>query len=130
MVTIDDFPPKVVEIFLRYFYNGAFPISRSLTLDDMIHLMTIADKYNATELFDAMESFVSQEFLFVLNQGQNDEKPTGCVSQNENFKIFQRYLKKLEKIQAPKFTTMIYEWRRTKEGSDSLDNKQWSSLIR
>ena len=35
-----------------------------------------------------------------------------------------------KKIQAPKFTTMIYEWRRTEKGSNCIDNKQWSSLIR
>ena len=132
MLTIDDFPPKVVEIFLRHFYNGAFPVSRSVTLDDMIHLMTIADKYNATELFDAIESYASQEFFYVLTMHANDEKPTGSVSKNENrtnFKILKRYMEKLEKVQAPKFTSMIYEWRRTKEGSHNLDNKQWSSLI-
>jgi hypothetical protein len=61
---INDFQPNVVELFLRYLYNGALPIPNSLTWGDMIGLMRIADKYNANELFDAMDSDISQGFSF------------------------------------------------------------------
>ena len=36
----------------------------------------------------------------------------------------------LEEIQTPKFTTMLYKWRSTEQGIGSLDDKQWSSIIR
>ena len=119
ILKIDDFPPKVVEIFLGYLYNSAVPISET-TWENMFSLLRIADKYNAKELFDAIDSFTSQEFQFVLNRTDNDRKLT----------LLEKCLKRFEKIQAPKFTTMIYEWRRTEKGSNGLDNEQWSSLIR
>ena len=117
ILKIDDFPPKVVEIFLGYLYNSALPTAWD-TWDDVFDLLTIADKYNAKELFDAIDSFVSQEFPFYLNRIDNDKK----------LNLLEFILTK--KIQAPKFTSMIYEWRRTEKGSNALDNKQWSSLIR
>ena len=40
------------------------------------------------------------------------------------------YLNKFEEIKAPKFATMIYEWRITEKGSNCLDDSKWSSLIR
>jgi hypothetical protein len=119
ILKIDDFPPKVVEIFLGYLYNSALPVSGT-TWKDLFHLLRIADKYNVKELFDAIDSFTSQEFQFVLKRTDNDKK----------LNLLERHLKRFEKIQAPKNTTMIYEWRRTEKGSKCLDNKQWSSLIR
>ena len=123
MLQIDDFPPKIVEIFLGCFYNGALPISASLLLGDMIHLIRIADKYNANKLFDALDSYISQESLFILNILDNDKK-------EEKLILLKDFLETIKEVQAPKFTTMIYEWRRTKKGSNSLDDNQWSSLIR
>merc|ERR1712051_964674 len=54
MLKIDDFQPNEVEIFLRYLYNGT--LSTPGSLSDMICLMKMADKYNAKDLFDAMDS--------------------------------------------------------------------------
>ena len=113
VLKIDDFPPKVVEIFLGYLYNSALPIPAIYwDLMDMFQLLRIADKYNATELFGAIDAFISQDFPFVLNRINNDEK----------LRLLEFCLS--EKIQAPKFTTMIYEWRRTEKGSNSLDDNQ------
>ena len=123
MLKIDDFPPKIVEVFLGCLYNGALPISASLILDDMIHLIRIADKYNAKKLFDAIDSYISQEFLFILNNLYNDKK-------EEKLILLKDFLKTTKEVQAPKFATMVYEWRRTEKGSNSLDDNQWSSLIR
>ena len=64
---INDFPPKIVEIFLGCFYTGALSISAALTFDDIIHLMKITDKYNAKELFDTLDSYISQVSVFHLN---------------------------------------------------------------
>ena len=120
MLKIDDFKPNVVEIFLRYLYNGALPISSSLTWNDMIRCMKIADKYNANELFDAMDSQISQEFLFFLDVIDNGQKHTRL----------RQYLKVFEGIQAPKFTSMFFKWRSTEKGRNGVDDNQWSSLIR
>ena len=119
ILKIDDFPPKVVEIFLGYLYNNALPIAGT-TLEDRFQLLRIADKYNAKELLDAIDTFTSQEFQFVLKRTDNVKK----------LPLLERYLKRFEKIQSPKFITMIYEWRRTEKGCNGLDNTQWSSLIR
>ena len=55
VLKINDFPPKVVESFLRYFYSGVLPTLGKFT--ELISLMKIADKYNANHLFDAIDSF-------------------------------------------------------------------------
>ena len=121
-INIDDFQPSVVEIFLRYLYNGTWPITTSPSMDDTIGLLKISDKYNAKDLFDSIDSYISQEFLLLLNLNvfDNDQK---------HIKI-ERYLKELEGIQAPKFTVMIYKWRSTEKGINCLDDNKWSSLIR
>ena len=58
MLQIDDFNSSVVEIFLRHLYNGALPYSVSLRRE-IFTLMRLADKYNANELFDSMDSYFS-----------------------------------------------------------------------
>ena len=116
---INDFPPKIVEIFLGCFYTGALPLSAALTLDDIIHLMKITDKYNAKELFDALDAYISQESLFLLD----------ILVNNERLILLKDFLEAIEGVQTPKFTSMVYEWRRTEKGKNSIDDKQWSSLI-
>ena len=119
---IDDFQPNVVEMFLRYLYNGALPIPNSLTSGDMRGLMRIADKYNAKDLFDSIDSYISQGFLLFLNLNVFDK--------DQKHIEIERYLKEFEEIQAPKSTVMIYKWRSTEKGSNCLDDNKWSSLIR
>ena len=116
---INDFPPKIVETFLGCFYMGALSISAALTFDDIIHLMKITDKYNAKELFDALDSYISQMSVFVLN----------ILVKHEKYVFLKGFLKNIEEVQTPKVTSMIYEWRRTENGKNSIDDKQWSSLI-
>ena len=120
MLRIEDFEPDVVEIFLQYLYNGAIPrISFIRTVEsENFSLMKLADKYNANELFDALDSHLSQEFMFILGW-------PGRIQ----FWI-EHFLEGLEDIQAPKFTTMFYKWRSTEKGICSLDDKQWSGIIR
>ena len=118
MLKIDDFQPNVVEIILRYLYNGA--LSTLGSPSDMICLLKMADKYNANALFDAMDSYISQECVTILNNIGNKEKHI----------VLKRYLKEFEGIQAPKFTAMIYKWKSTEKGINFLDDLKWSSLIR
>ena len=118
MLKIDDFQPNMVEIFLRYLYNGA--LSTPGSLSDMICLMKMADKYNAKDLFDAMDSQISQECVTFLN----------IIDIKKKHILLKCYLKEFEGIQAPKFTAMIYKWKSTEKGSTCLDDSKWSSLIR
>ena len=108
----------MVESFLRYFYSGVLPTLGKFT--ELISLMKIADKCNANQLVDAIDSYIAQEFLYFLNGFTKDKK----------FRLLKRILQTIEEVQAPKITAMIFEWRRTKNDSNVLDNKQWSSLIR
>ena len=118
LLTIDDFGPNVVEIFLKYLYNGALPKETFLKWQvEAFSLMKIADKYNANELFDAIDSHFSQECIYRLYWLDYSG-------------LIHFYLKELEEIQVPKFTAMLYKWRSTEKGIGSIDDNQWSSLIR
>ena len=108
----------MVESFLRYFYSGVLPTLGKFA--ELISLMKIADKCNANQLVDAIDSYIAQGFLHVLNRFTKDKKLI----------LLQRFVQDIEEVQAPKITAMIFEWRRTENGSNVLDNKQWSSLIR
>ena len=115
LLIIDDFGSDVVEIFLRCLYNGALPIT---TFSEwQFDALRIADKYNANELFDAIDSHFSQECFFHLSYYAYSG-------------LIEHYIRELEEIQTPKFTTMLYKWRSTEKGISILDDKQWSSLIR
>ena len=118
VLKINDFPHEVVEIFLGYLYSGVLP-SR-LKFNDLFCLMKIADKYNANQLVDAIDSYTAQEFLFFLN---------GCTK-DKKLSLITGFVQTIKEVQAPKIAAMIFEWRRTENGSNGLDNKQWSSLIR
>ena len=82
--------------------------------------MKISDKYNANELFDALDSHLSQECMSTL----------AWLDGSRLQYWIEHFLTGLEDIQAPKFTTMLYKWRNTEKGASSLDDKQWSSIIR
>ena len=120
MLRIEDFEPDVVESFLQYLYNGAIPRISFVRSPESknFSLMKLADKYNANELFEALDSHLSQECMFLLGWPDKSQ-----------FWI-EHFLTGLEDIQAPKFTTMLYKWRSTEKGFGSLDDEQWSSIIR
>jgi hypothetical protein len=118
MLQIDDFNSSVVEIFLRHLYNGAFPCSVSLRRE-MLTLMKLADKYNANKLFDSIDSYLSQEFVFWFDLLEVPKRQL----------LIQQYLKEFKEIQTPKFITMFYKLRSTENGISCLNDKEWSSLI-
>ena len=117
LLTIDDFGPNVVEIFLQYLYNGAIPRISFVQSTESFSLMKIADKYNVNELFDALDSYLSQECMLLLSW---------C---DKSRLMIEHYLRELGDLQAPKFTTMLYKWRSTEKGIGSLDDKQWSIYL-
>ena len=59
-LAMDDFEPKYVEILLRYIYNGAVHCEDLKHPRDIISILKIADKYNFTNLHDAIDSQLAQ----------------------------------------------------------------------
>ena len=55
-IVIEDFEPEVVEILLRYLYNGSVCFGDLVKAGPIIEVLKIADKYNFTELFDTLDS--------------------------------------------------------------------------
>ena len=119
IIYIDDFRPNVVEMLLLYLYNGG--ICEDFTESDgnvqfTIDMMKVADKYNFTELFDAMDSSLAQEYLLRINNDNN----------NEN--ILKSFLEIAEQTRAPKTSLLIFQWKNTEK--NNIDDDQWSALIR
>jgi hypothetical protein len=92
---IDDFEPEIVEALLRYIYNGAVK-NDELTLD----LMKIADKYNFTNWYDAIDSQLAQTVPRV-----------DMFSAEEIVKNLTGWIPYCEKTGAPKLSAMIFLWK-------------------
>ena len=95
---INDFEPKVVKILLRHIYNCAVPY---MDLDDItiaISLMKIADKYNFSSLYDAIDSQLAQEIQRIIwsHYGKN------------NLKKLTEYVRFCEETGAPKLSAAIF----------------------
>ena len=93
---IDDFEPEDVEALLRYIYNGA------VHNEDLSgNMMKIADKYNFTDLYDAIDSQLAQTIpRFRMS-----------ISGEEVEKILTRWIPFCEKTGAPKISAMIFLWK-------------------
>ena len=122
---IDDFRPEVVEILLRYLYNGGVCDADFSKYDGkdqdqlIIDVMKLADKYNFTELFDAMDSHFAQNFLFSHHLTKNK-----C----EELSNLRGILQIAEQTRAPKMSSLIFQWKST--GKNNIDDGEWSVLIR
>ena len=66
-IVINDFEPEIVEILLRYLYNGAVCWSAIKSESAMKGVIKISDKYNFTGLADAIDSFCAQRHHCILN---------------------------------------------------------------
>ena len=93
---IDDFEPETVQALLRYIYNGA------VQNDDLTaNVMKIADKYNFTDLYDAIDSHLAQTV-------PRFEMP---ISDKEIVKTLTGWIPYCEKTGAPKLSAMIFLWK-------------------
>ena len=68
---IEDFKPHIVDMLLRYIYNGTvnlpdYGAEHKQMLQDLSDLMQIADKYLLRELADTCDSYVAQYYAFFL----------------------------------------------------------------
>jgi len=116
-IVIDDFEPKVVEILLRYLYNGAVCLFLCLTrVHEIIGVIKIADKYNFTELVDAIDSYCAQIYFFCLS-----------FSQRKLYFLI-RAMSIVDQTLSPKLAMLIYLWKNS-DRSD-ISDEQWSKLIR
>jgi len=116
-IVIDDFEPKVVEILLRYLYNGAVCLFVCLTrVKEIIGVIKIADKYNFTELVDAIDSYCAQRYFFSLSMSQ------------KKLNVLIRAITIVDETLSPKLAMLIYLWKNS-DRSD-ISDEQWSKLIR
>ena len=93
---IDDFEPEDVEALLRYIYNGA------VHNDDfkITTMMKISDKYNFTNLYDAIDSQLAQTIsrFDMLSDEKVVKRMTGWIPYCET-------------TGAPKLSAMIFLWK-------------------
>jgi hypothetical protein len=125
-IVIDDFEPKVVEILLRYLYNGAVCLfvvhgrnSQNYLhqrLKEIIGVIKIADKYNFTALVDAIDSYCAQQYFFALS-----------FSEKKLYFLI-RAITIVDETLSPKLAMLIYLWKNS-DRSD-ISDEQWSKLIR
>ena len=94
-LVMDDFEPKFVEILLRYIYNGAVHCEDLKHPCDIISILKIADKYNFTNLHDAIDSELAQMAL-------NYEKEVLVK------KVLPQFVPICEKTGAPKLSAAIF----------------------
>ena len=116
---IDDFEPKVVEIFLRQIYNSAFCAKYTHDAEMAINLLKIADKYNVTTFFDAIDSHLAQSYV--------QWNPWNQIAAIQEFKDA---LKICEETGAPKLSTMLSLNKNKMKHICALNDKEWSNLIR
>ena len=98
---IDDFEPEAVETLLRHIYNGAVPTENIQNNDFTVNLMRIADKYNYTNLYDAIDSDLAQSgprFDMSISDKEAVKKLTGMIPF-------------CEKTGAPKLSAMLFLWK-------------------
>jgi hypothetical protein len=115
-IVINDFEPKVVEILLRYLYNGAICLSTIKVKETMIGVIKIADKYNFTALVDAIDSYCATGYYFNL-----------FVSPNP-LSILRSAITIVDETLLPKLAMFMYLWKKSNESD--ISDEQWSKLIR
>ena len=121
---IDDFDAKVVEIFLRQIYNGAFPENQIDDPEMTISLLQIADKYNFTSLYDTIDSQFAQYYAQLLPSEKTE------AIQHQLLSDLKKDLQICEETKAPKLSAMIFLRRNKLKDICKLSDNQWSNLIR
>merc|ERR1711874_563289 len=101
----------------RYIYNGAVCITTDL-LDGT--LMVIADKYNFSELFDAIDSLLAHKVMYKL------------WDHKFKLKVWLALIKIVEKARAPKLTAALFQRKNceSSEGNTEMTDAQWSTNLR
>ena len=121
---IEDFKPHIVDMLLRYIYNGtvnlpAYGAEHKQMLQDLSDLMQIADKYLLRELADACDSYLAQYYAFRL-------KIFAKANSVINF-LLKFGVKTADKLQAKKWAVTIFQWKLNERSGDY--EELWSSLL-
>ena len=123
---IDDFEPKVVEIFLRHIYNGAVYENGTDDTKMAVGLMKMADKYNFTSLYDTIDSQFAQYYAQLIPS----EKAEEIQHQLSNLKDDLQICEETGAVGAPKLSAMIFLKRSKVKDACKLSDNEWSNLIR
>ena len=117
---IEDFEPKIIEMLLRYLYNGTISLPRAkfeIRTEDLKKLMIIADKYDFRELFKTCDSYLAQSCAYMLD--------LCCFQPNEKNKpkaefILKSGMKLASEVKAPKLSAAIFLWKQGQHEFDEL----------
>ena len=124
---IEDFKPHIVDMLLRYIYNGTVKLPaygngeklRQMLLD-VADLIQIADKYLLRELADACDSYLAQWYAFYLK-----------FFAKRNLMAMKYLLefgvKTADKLQAKKWAVVIFQWKLNERSGDH--EELWESLL-
>ena len=98
---IDDFEQEVVEALLRHIYNGGVRTEYIQNNDFTVNLIRIADKYSFTNLYDGIDSDLTQSgprFDMSISDKEAVKKMTGMIPF-------------CKKTGAPKLSAMLFLWK-------------------
>ena len=94
-----------------------------MDLDDItiaIGLMKIADKYNFSNLYDAIDSQLAQEIDHII----------WSDSGKDFLKRLTKYVQFCEETGAPKLSAAIFCWKSNVKERRGFSDREWSALIR
>ena len=117
-IAINDFEPQIVEILLRYLYNGAVCWSAIKSKRAMKEVIKIADKYNFTGLADAIDSYYAQHHQCFLDSLDSHQQLAGLESA----------ILLVDETLLPKMAILIFLWKNSEQSQ--IGDEQWSKLIR
>ena len=126
-IVIEDFEPEVVEIVLRYMYNGAICwYDTAKNFERFEGVVKIADKYNLSELLDSLDSQFAQwnhhHLLLLMNL---------IELESDRLKYVQRVIKLIDTVPLPKTALLFFKWRSEWliVNIDMINDTQWAQII-
>ena len=117
---IEDFEPKIIEMLLKYLYNGTISLPNrkiEIRTEELKKLMIIADKYDFRELFKTCDSYLAQEFAYILDLCCF--KPTQ-MNKEKAEKFLKSGMKLASEVKAPKLSAAIFLWKQSQHEFDEL----------
>ena len=118
---IEDFEPKIIEMLLRYLYNGTISLSRTkfeIRTEELRKLMIIADKYDFRELFKTCDSYLAQWYAYMLDLCCFNAKHQMNKDKAERF--LKSGMKLASEVKAPKLSAAIFLWKQGQHEFDEL----------
>jgi len=118
---IEDFEPEIIEMLLRYLYNGTISLSRTkfeIRTEELRKLMIIADKYDFKELFKTCDSYFAQWYAYMLDLCCFSAKHQTNKDKAERF--LKSGMKIASEVKAPKLSAAIFLWKQGQHEFDEL----------